>query len=212
MSPTVTTVFIGSIIIFMTVSSVWAIESYSLKFGLECKDCHTSIPVLNDRGVLFKKNGHTLVKKNEKPNTKPNESSIKNINEPLPVTPAPVQEQPLNQNKIYIWKSGDGTPHFSDVPFEITPDDKIATASVNRKKTKRVASRPLSAILPAKIQNAAVKPSTPLPVKSVKSYEKCMEETLISFTAPTTAEIVMEQFQYAEDLCFPYEKEQQHSR
>ena len=212
MPPTVTTLFIGSIIFFLTASNVWAIESYSQKFGIECKGCHTSIPALNERGVTFKKNGHTVVEKSVRPDNKPGQSPIENKDKPLPVVPTSDVERPSNENKIYSWETGDGTPHFSDVPFEITPVDKIATANGRRKITKRVATRPLSAKLPAKLNNVVVKPVTPNPVKSAKSYEKCMEETLISFTDPTTAEIAMEQFLAAENRCLPFEKEQQHSR
>ena len=212
MPPTVTTLFIGSIIIFLTISNVWAIESYSRKLGIECKDCHTSIPSLNRRGEIFKKNELTVAEKNVRPDTKPGQSSTENKDKPLPVIPATEIERPLSKNKIYLWESGDGTTHLSDTPFAITPDNKITTNDVRRKKARKADPRPISAKRPKTSQNGAVKSVTSQPEKRVKSYEKCMEEALISFTAPTTAEIVMEQFQYAENLCLPFEKEQQHSR
>ncbi len=203
MPPTVTSLFIGSIILFLTASKVWAIELYSQKFGIECKGCHTSIPNLNERGVTFKKNGHTVAWKNEQPSTKPNESSIKNKDELHSVTQAPVLEQYLSQKKIYIWKSEKGTPHFSDVPVEIVKDNKAATTAARRKIVKRVGTRSSSLNISENAQNGVVTPATPKP-----SYEKCMENTLISYPVPTNAEIAMEQFLYAENLCLPSGKAQ----
>jgi len=206
MPPTVTTLFIACIILFLTASNVWAIESYSEKFGIECKGCHTTIPNLNERGVTFKKNGHTVVEKSLRPDTKPVQSSTENKGKPLPVIPAPEIEQPLKENKIYLWESGDGTTHLSDTPYEITPDKKIAATDARKKKAKQSAAKLLSAKRPKRSQNSAVKSVTSQPEKRVKNYEKCMEEILISYPAPITAEIAMDQFKDAENICLPHEK------
>jgi len=281
MKTPITTVAIVFFILFVTAAKGWAIASYAQKYGLECKSCHTTGSKLNDRGVTFKINKHTFVGKNAPqeenpkqgaisnkaysapddaaprdeqslPNNKlniwksgdgtkhysfggkaapqkenPKPGAVENMDDTAPVVTIRKDEQSIPTNKVYIWKSSDGTTHFSDTSIGNQQSEKKTGSGTKGKKLTNSNLRTQSVIIAKRSQNAARKPVTPITAKTVlpspdspgqtltsqnirpinmpKKFETCMEQILKSYPVPTTSAIAMGQFREAENQCAPYE-------
>lgn len=237
-------------VVFLTAGNGWAVASYAKKYGMGCKSCHGFGSELNNLGLTFKKNGHSFGEKSAEPKEKSKQSvprddkvagpSANSSDKPgsLPrgdtdgssaVDDLDDAEQPVPETKVYSWKSSDGTPHFSDTPY-VSPQGETKSVSEKvRKKKFRSGARPLSAIVPKRLQRSATKTTAPEPEKPVtanhdvtepletpdievmpvaqpKSYEECMEKIFITYPTPKTPDDAMEQFRVAESSCASFDK------
>jgi len=213
------TVFKVIAVMLLTAVNGWAIPAYTQKFGVGCKSCHTSGPMLNDHGVTFKRNGHTIGGKKapqeeksrqrvpKDDNGSASKSSDKNQDKPVPVngevttnqpvanSPAPDIEQPIPETMIYSWKTEDGTPYFSDTPHMDILDENMPASDKARKKIARTRFRPLPVIIPKRTLKTAAKALAPRPEKPVlPGYD--------SPDVPETGHIVIK----PEEMPISYEK------
>ena len=234
---------------FLMPGNGWAVSSYAQKFGMGCKSCHAFGSELNSLGKSFKKNGYSFGEKNAeqkdslKPGTPKNEkSAVSKTSAATPDTsgtlnngreggPADVfatsdAEQPLPEAKFFTWKSDDGTFHFSDRAYVNPRSEKKPVSSRFGKKDRGPKPRPLSAIVPKRLQNQAMHTVISKPEKTAsqipgspesfvaekiiikpKNFEDCMEQFFVSYPPPKTSASAMEQFREAETICAPYQKE-----
>lgn len=247
-----TTVFKVVVIIFLTAGNGWAVASYAQKYGMGCKSCHAFGSELNNLGLTFKKSGHSFGEKNaaqkekfKQGSARDDKSSASESSSKLSDTPgsvnsgkendsaavltAPDAEPPLSESRVYKWKAGDGTLHFSDTPYVNPKGEKKTVSKKAEGKSLRAGSRPLSAMIPKRSQRTTAKTIVPKPGKTVlskaalpglpetsrigiisgarpKSFEECMEQILLTQPPPKTSEAAMDQFREAETICTPYEK------
>jgi len=244
----VATACMAVVIVFLAAGNGWAVASFAQKYGMGCKSCHTFGSELNALGQTFKKNGYTFGEKNA--NQKPkqaaqrddkntvSESTDKNPDKPgsvdsgIPDESAAVAaesdvEQPLQETRVYSWKSDDGTQHFSDTPY-VKPRASKPVPDKAGKKISRTGPKQLSAPMPKHLQKVLLKTAVPKPAKATlprtashvapevtrietkpgnksSSFEECMEQILVTHSLPKTSEAVMEQFKEAENICSSYE-------
>ncbi len=236
------------VILLLTTGNGWAVASFAKKYGMGCKSCHTFGSELNDLGLIFKKNGHTFGEKNASQKDKPkqgvprddkitnSEASGKSPDKSESKTggaesaaEASDAEQPLPETRVYSWKADDGTMHFSDTPYVNQRGEKKAASDKAGKKIVRGGFKPLSAVIPKRLQKTVAQSAAPNPEKTLlpradsqepkvtveirpegqpRSFEDCMERILVANPLPNTSEAAMELFREAETICFPYENKQ----
>lgn len=222
-------------VIFLTAGNVWAVASFAKKYGMGCKSCHSFGSELNNLGLTFKKNGNTFGEKSAGPKEKSKQGEPQDNKDTVSDSSAVAEpldaEQTLPETKVYRWKSGDGTLHFSDTLYVNPQSERKSVSEKVTKKSSRAGFRPLSAKVPERLQRATTKTAAPAPEKKVlsnhelsgpletsnieimpvvqpKNYEKCMEKIFITYPSPKTPDAAMEQFREAEGICVPYEKNQ----
>ncbi len=223
MFPTVTRLFIVCIIIFLTASNVWAIASYSQKYGMGCKGCHGFGSSLNDRGLTYKK----------KIDTSGDDESAKLKSDKTGVGGNGPTETSLpearSEAKVYRLNAENGIPIFTDNPLNTLPVEKKSAEKKIEKNIVRGRAKPrlatvgktqsdrasvnvkpnaVTPILP--LSGPSTQPKTaqtmPLQKRMSVTFEKCMETFLVKQPQPINPEAAMLQFSEAEVACANYAK------
>lgn len=210
-----------------------AMSAYSRIYKMECSECHTkNVPELNDFGIEFYKNrlvipgkegaGKTAtlpVKTAEGAPAKPvSGAEVKSDGKPALAGGTdgenvaeeerkPVEEPP--PTVVYRVKSADGSVIFTDNPLRkgASPEQGLGTGKPASARAKRVT---VPSGVKRKERQHTVDESRVAAVakERYRSYEECMERTLVGSAAPGTAQEMMEFLTTAEKKCstFPPEK------
>jgi len=195
-------------VVFLTAGNGWAVASFTKKYGMGCKSCHSFGSELNSLGLTFKKNGYSFgeksvphpekIQKGEPRVVKGPETSADNLDKPGPHSPEgmedspadaelPDTEEPLPETKIYKWESSDGTPHYSDTPFvNQQPEIKTVPEKMHQ-KSSRTGSRQLTATVPKQVPRTNTKTAVPEPEKTVLLPDELSEQPETPIVEKTAA-------------------------
>lgn len=219
-------------------SPAGAMSAYSRIYKMECSECHTkNVPELNDFGIEFYKNRLVIPGKDKggapaaalgAGSGAAQEKPVSGMESTAPRTPAvagdtdgddgeneeqkPVEEPP--PTVVYRVKSADGSVFFTDNPL------RKGSASLEQGKgaKKPAAARPPRDAVPSVVKRKARPQLSPdfrgagkvaaAVTERYRSYEECMERTLVRTDAPGSAQEVMDLITAAEKKCsaFPLEK------
>lgn len=219
-------------------SPAGAMSAYSRIYKMECSECHTkNVPELNDFGIEFYKNRLVIPGKDKggAPAAAPGagsgaapEKPASGMERPAPRTPAaagapdgddgeneeqkPAEEPP--PTVVYRVKSADGSVFFTDNPLR----KGSASREQGGRAEKPASARPPRDAAPSVVKRKA-RPAPPSDSRGAgkvaaavteryRSYEECMERTLVRTDAPGSAQEVMDLITAAERKCmaFPPEK------
>ncbi|CAG0941384.1 hypothetical protein ANRL1_00524 [Anaerolineae bacterium] len=216
-------------------SPAGAMSAYSRIYKMECSECHTkSIPELNDFGIEFYKNRLVIPgkEKSGKQADAPTATGgtaakpASGAETTAPAQPAgigetdggeaaeeeqkPVEEPP--PTVVYKVKSSDGSVFFTDNPQRKGgPEQRHGAGKPAAARAKRVTAQ--SGVKRKDQPQQAPKSPGSGSVATVareryRSYEECMERTLVRTAAPGTAHEMMELLTTAEKKCsaFPPER------
>lgn len=218
-------------------SPAGAMSAYSRIYKMECSECHTkNVPELNDFGIEFYKNRLVIPGKDKSGmptgaqgtgSGAAAEKPASGMESTAPRTPAaagdpdggeaeeeeqkPVEEPP--PTVVYRVKSADGSVFFTDNPLR-----KGGASQEQGRGTKKPAVvRPRKVAVPSGVKRAerpqAVTGSAgPANVAAVvtkryRSYEECMERTLVRADAPGSAQEMMELITAVEMKCSAFSRE-----
>jgi len=206
-------------------SPAGAMSAYSRIYKMECSECHTkNVPELNDFGIEFYKNRLVIPGKEGagKPTTPPAKpvsgAEVKSDGKPALAGGTdgedvaeeerkPVEEPP--PTVVYRVKSADGSVIFTDNPLR-----KGGASPEQGERAIRPAARTRKVAVPSGVKRKerqhTVDESRVAAVakERYRSYEECMERTLLRTAAPGSAQEMMEFLTTAEKKCsaFPPEK------
>ncbi len=216
-------------------SPAGAMSAYSRIYKMECSECHTkNVPELNDFGIEFYKN-RLVIPGKEKSGKSANVQGTaaggaaakpaSGAESTAPATPAvaatdggegaeeqkPVEEPP--PTVVYRVKSADGSVFFTDNPLRKggAPQEQGERAIRPAARTRKVAV-PSGVKRKERQHTAAESPGAgrvaAVAKERYRSYEECMERTLVGSAAPGSAQEMMEFLTAVEKKCsaFPSEK------
>ncbi|GLI38764.1 cytochrome C [Geobacter hydrogenophilus] len=217
-------------------SPAGAMSAYSRIYKMECSACHTkNVPELNDFGIEFYKNRLVIPGKDKggkpadvqgtaaggtaaKPasgaeSTAPRTSAVaeENVSGEGAEEQKPVEEPP--PTVVYRVKSADGSVFFTDNPLRKggAPPEQGVRGKRHAARTRKVAVQ--SGVKRNERPHSAAESSGAGRVAAVvkehyRSYEECMERSLVGSAAPGSAQEMMEFLTAVEKKCaaFPPEK------
>ncbi|EHP84451.1 cytochrome c, putative [Geobacter metallireducens RCH3] len=213
------------------VGSVHAMSAFSRKYGMKCDSCHRQrIPELNDFGVAFYKNGFMLPGQNGSakkdtaasaavPPVTGKESDSAGEGAPKASVKGPgegkneeeeeeeEEEPPPPPTVVYRLPSRDGSVYFTDNPIR-----QESVPVLRKKQGSRPAPSRAGVIHPAKHQGRVAAKQRMLSSVSAavsqehfRSYEECMEQSLLKEPPPISAEETMNRLTAAEKRCSAYQ-------
>jgi|GEM_PF-2637800 len=214
-------------------SPAGAMSAYSRIYKMECSECHTkNVPELNDFGIEFYKNRLVIPGKEKSGKQTDTQGTASGGTAAKPASGAemtthakpavigeadgggaaeeeqkPVEEPP--PTVVYKVKSSDGSVFFTDNPLR-----KGGASPERGERVIRPAARTRKVAVPSGVKRKerqhAVDESRVAAVakERYRSYEECMERTLVGTAAPGSAQEMMEFLTTAEKKCsaFPPEK------
>lgn len=216
---------VAGVLCLACLSSALAMPQYAKQFKLSCTFCHSKVPNLNEFGTSFLKDNPTppelkLPQTNENNMQSKGDEKLAD-NTDSGKTPTATENLVYSNNsgsksilrvnppaptRVYRRISNDGTQIFTDNPSgdRLTQKLQKPGADTNKPVAARNDKRPIKQIKaqpPVSTKKPDITAKPRVSAVRYRSYEECMEKSLLSQSKPANADEAMRFFVEAEETC-----------